>query len=52
MLPHNVDRAAVVRVAAFGQNARQSRVAIGINEAELVPVVLDFDAQPHLVDIW
>ena len=27
----------------------KSRIAIGINEDELAPVVLDFDAQPHLV---
>jgi S-DNA-T family DNA segregation ATPase FtsK/SpoIIIE len=49
MLPHNVDRAAVVRVARAARMLGRSRVAIGINEAELVPVVLDFDAQPHLV---
>ena len=29
----------------------KSRVAIGINEDELAPVVLDFDAQPHLVGV-
>lgn len=49
MLPHNVDRNAVVRVARNAGMLNRSRVAIGINEAELVPVVLDFEAQPHLV---
>jgi S-DNA-T family DNA segregation ATPase FtsK/SpoIIIE len=49
MLPHDIDRGAVVdaarRIDALGKN----RVAIGVNESELAPVVLDFDAQPHLV---
>jgi DNA segregation ATPase FtsK/SpoIIIE, S-DNA-T family len=49
MLPHNVDRDAVVRAARDAGKLSKSRVAIGINEAELAPVVVDFDAQPHLV---
>lgn len=49
MLPHNVDRNAVVRAAAAAKMLSKSRIAIGINEEELRPVVLDFDAQPHLV---
>ncbi|OBK21569.1 type VII secretion protein EccC [Mycobacterium asiaticum] len=49
MLPHNVDRAAVVRAARSAGMLSKSRIAIGINESELMPVVLDFDAQPHLV---
>jgi S-DNA-T family DNA segregation ATPase FtsK/SpoIIIE len=49
MLPHNVDRDAVVRAAREAGRLSKSRIAIGINEDELAPVVLDFDAQPHLV---
>src|SRR5207302_844714 len=49
MLPHKVDRGAVVRAAQSAGMLGKSCVAIGINEAELRPVVLDFDAQAHLV---
>lgn len=51
MLPYNVDRAAVVRVARSAGMLSRARVAIGISEAELMPVILDFDSQPHLVAI-
>jgi S-DNA-T family DNA segregation ATPase FtsK/SpoIIIE len=49
MLPHDVDRDAVVRAAQNAGQLGKSRFAIGINEDELAPVVMDFDAQPHLV---
>ncbi|MGV0742987.1 type VII secretion protein EccCa [Mycolicibacterium sp. XJ870] len=49
MLPHDVDRAEVVRVAREAGQLSKARIAIGINEDELAPVVLDFDTQPHLV---
>ncbi|OMC08428.1 type VII secretion protein EccCa [Mycobacterium sp. SP-6446] len=49
MLPHNVDRNAVVETARSAGPLDKSRIAIGIDEAELAPVVLRFDAQPHLV---
>jgi len=49
MLPHNVDRHAVVRAASAAKMLGKSRFAIGINEEELRPVVVDFDVQPHLV---
>jgi S-DNA-T family DNA segregation ATPase FtsK/SpoIIIE len=49
MLPHDVDRDAVIRAAQELGKLSKSRIAIGINEDELAPVVVDFDAQPHLV---
>ena len=49
MLPHHVDRDAVVASASNAGLLGPSRIAIGIDEAELAPVVLRFDAQPHLV---
>jgi S-DNA-T family DNA segregation ATPase FtsK/SpoIIIE len=49
MLPHDVDRDAVVRAAREAGLLGKSCIAIGINEEELAPVVVDFDAQPHLV---
>lgn len=49
MLPHDVDRNAVVQAAREAGLLNKSRIAIGIDEAELAPVVLRFDAQPHLV---
>jgi DNA segregation ATPase FtsK/SpoIIIE, S-DNA-T family len=49
MLPHNVDRTVVVRTAAAAGLLSKAKIAIGINEDELRPVVVDFDAQPHLV---
>ncbi|OBG99300.1 type VII secretion protein EccCa [Mycobacterium sp. E3247] len=49
MLPHNVERGKVVAAAAEAGLLSHSRIAIGIDEEELAPVVVDFDAQPHLV---
>ena len=49
MLPHRVDRDAVVASAGNAGLLGPSRIAIGIDEAELAPVVLAFDTQPHLV---
>jgi S-DNA-T family DNA segregation ATPase FtsK/SpoIIIE len=49
MLPHNVDRNAVVEAAAQAGLLDKSRIVVGIDEAELAPVVMRFDAQPHLV---
>ncbi len=49
MLPHDVDRDAVVRTVRDAGLLSKSRIAIGINEEELAPVVVDFDAQPHFV---
>ncbi len=49
MLPHDVDRAAVVAAARAAGTLGASQIAIGIDEAELAPVVLRFDLQPHLV---
>ncbi len=49
MLPHNVDRDAVVRAARDAGMLSKSCIAIGINEEELAPVVVDFGAQPNLV---
>ncbi|WP_445161744.1 type VII secretion protein EccCa [Mycobacterium sp. Dal123C01] len=51
MLPHSVDRAAVVDAAKRAGAPGKAKVPIGINEAELASVVVDFDAQPHLVVI-
>lgn len=49
MLPHDVDRNAVVEAARNAGLLGKAQIAIGIDEAELAPVVLRFDAQPHLV---
>jgi DNA segregation ATPase FtsK/SpoIIIE, S-DNA-T family len=49
MLPHNLDRNTVVEAARAAGLLGTSRIAIGIDEAELAPVVLRFDASPHLV---
>jgi ESX secretion system protein EccC len=49
MLPHNLDRNTVVAAARQTGALGRSQIAIGIDEAELAPVVLRFDAQPHLV---
>jgi S-DNA-T family DNA segregation ATPase FtsK/SpoIIIE len=49
MLPHDVDRTAVVETARRIGLLGKSQIAIGIDEAELAPVVLRFDTQPHLV---
>lgn len=49
MLPDRVDRADVL-AAVYGQRERRRNEAvIGVNEAELAPVVLDFAKQPHFV---
>jgi S-DNA-T family DNA segregation ATPase FtsK/SpoIIIE len=49
MLPQHLERAAVLQAARRRGLLGHGRIAIGIDEAELAPVVLDFDAQPHLV---
>ncbi|MBF6212541.1 type VII secretion protein EccCa [Nocardia puris] len=50
MLPLRIPRAEVLAIAA-AQGIEQSptRVVIGLGENELSPLVLDFDAQPHLM---
>lgn len=49
MLPHIVDQTAVVDFARRADALGKAKVAIGISETELAPVILDFDMQPHLV---
>ncbi|MCB9441536.1 MAG: type VII secretion protein EccCa [Mycolicibacterium sp.] len=49
MLPHSVDRESVLRAARAIGPLSKSRIAVGINEEDLQPTVIDFDAQPHLV---
>jgi S-DNA-T family DNA segregation ATPase FtsK/SpoIIIE len=49
MLPHSVDRTIVVDAARERGKVEGAKVAIGVSESELAPVVLDFDSQPHLV---
>ena len=49
MLPHSIDRTAVVDAARERGKVEGAKIAIGISESELAPVVLDFDSQPHLV---
>ncbi len=49
MLPHSIDRGTVVEAARRAGALGRGKVAIGVNEAELAPVILDFDAQAHLV---
>lgn len=49
MLPHSVERPKVVAAAGEAGLLSRSRIAIGLNEEELAPVVVDFDAQPLLV---
>ncbi|MEU7766905.1 type VII secretion protein EccCa [Nocardia sp. NPDC049190] len=50
MLPARVDRARVIaRAQADGADLGATRVAIGLGESALQPIVLDFDAQPHLL---
>ncbi|CAN5197802.1 type VII secretion protein EccC [soil metagenome] len=49
MLPHSVDRSAVVEAARRSGGLGPTCVAIGVNESELTPVILDFEIQPHLV---
>jgi DNA segregation ATPase FtsK/SpoIIIE, S-DNA-T family len=50
MLPARIPHAEVVAAAdAAGLELGPTRVAIGLGESDLQPVVLDFDAQPHLL---
>jgi S-DNA-T family DNA segregation ATPase FtsK/SpoIIIE len=49
MLPHDLDRTRVVEAARRAGRLGKAKIAIGISESELAPVVLDFDAQPHMV---
>ncbi|MCV7183818.1 type VII secretion protein EccCa [Mycolicibacterium murale] len=49
MLPHDVDLEAITAAAAAAGALGRNKVAIGVSESELAPVVLDFDVQPHLV---
>ena len=49
MLPHDVDPHAVITAARDAGALGRNKVAIGVSESELAPVVLDFDVQPHLV---
>ncbi|MBB5167567.1 type VII secretion protein EccCa [Mycobacterium sp. AZCC_0083] len=49
MLPHSIDRAAIVDAARQVGALGKGKIAIGIDEAELAPVVVDFDEQPHMV---
>ncbi|WP_306360384.1 type VII secretion protein EccCa [Nocardia sp. CC227C] len=50
MLPPEIPREDVVAEAhRRGMRLGRTRVAIGLGENELEPVVLDFDSQPHLM---
>ncbi|MEU9805358.1 type VII secretion protein EccCa [Mycobacterium sp. NPDC050853] len=49
MLPFDLDRNLVIEAARRVGRLSKSKIAIGIDEGELAPVVVDFDAQPHLV---
>lgn len=49
MLPDDVAPDAVIAAAADAGALGRKKVAIGVSESELAPVVLDFDIQPHLV---
>ncbi|MGY4653088.1 type VII secretion protein EccCa [Mycobacterium sp. URHB0021] len=49
MLPHKIDRTIVVEAAREAGATGSAKVAIGIGEADLAPVVIDFDTQPHMV---
>ncbi|WP_433709512.1 type VII secretion protein EccCa [Nocardia sp. CA-084685] len=50
MLPARIPREDIIAAAAAaGLDLGPTRVAIGLGESELQPVVLDFDAQPHLM---
>jgi S-DNA-T family DNA segregation ATPase FtsK/SpoIIIE len=49
LLPDQLDRSEVIEKARAVGGLSSSRIAIGIDEAELAPVVLRFDVQPHLV---
>ncbi|MER7453416.1 type VII secretion protein EccCa [Nocardia beijingensis] len=50
MLPAQIERAKVLAAAAErGIELGPTRIAIGIGEAELAPLVVDFDAEPHFM---
>lgn len=50
MLPLEIPREQVLAaVRGHGIQLGPTRVAVGIGESELQPLVLDFDAQPHLM---
>ncbi|MFV8142195.1 type VII secretion protein EccCa [Mycolicibacterium senegalense] len=49
MLPHELDRTQLVDFARRNGMLGKTKIAIGISESDLAPVVLDFDAQPHMV---
>jgi S-DNA-T family DNA segregation ATPase FtsK/SpoIIIE len=49
MLPFDLERTKVLQAAESRGMLGHGRIAIGIDEAELAPVVVDFDAQPHFV---
>ncbi|MBA0046163.1 type VII secretion protein EccCa [Mycobacteroides sp. LB1] len=49
MLPLDLDRNLVIDSARRTGRLSKSKIPIGIDEAELAPVVVDFDAQPHFV---
>lgn len=49
MLPDRLDKAEVLAVTQRQGLTSKSRLVIGIDEAALAPVVIDFEAQGHLV---
>ncbi|WP_019929509.1 type VII secretion protein EccC [Nocardia sp. BMG111209] len=50
MLPHKAEREHVVALArSRGLELSPTRIAIGVGEAELQPLVLDFGADPHFM---
>ncbi|GED98001.1 type VII secretion protein EccCa [Gordonia crocea] len=49
MLPERVDRAELAARAWEIHERKPTSVALGVNEAELAPIVLNFAAQPHLL---
>ncbi|WP_330183351.1 type VII secretion protein EccCa [Nocardia sp. NBC_01503] len=50
MLPLNIPRDQVLRLAhAHGIQPSATKIVVGIGEAELAPLVLDFAADPHLM---
>lgn len=50
MLPLEISRDTVVsKAASFGISNDATHVVVGIGERELAPLVLDFQAQPHLL---
>ncbi|WP_045824300.1 type VII secretion protein EccC [Williamsia herbipolensis] len=49
MLPETIDRGALLDAAYAGRDRRPSQVLLGVDEAELAPVFVDFAAQPHFL---